>query len=98
MDSHPNIAVPPETNFMQTVVYLWKSEWNRKGLLGVSVDEGELRFRLRAFAGGILDNYATAKGKGRWIDKTPSYIDILDFIDDIFGLQMRIYYAVPPWP
>lgn len=89
LDSHPNIAVPPETNFMKTVVELWKSEWNRKGLLGVGVDEEELRLRLRAFAGGIMDGYTTAKEKKRWFDKTPSYIDILDSIDDIFGSQTR---------
>lgn len=89
LDSHPNIAAPPETHFMKTVVELWKSEWNKKGLLGVGVDEEELRFRLRAFAGGILDDYAAAKGKRRWIDKTPSYIDILGFINDIFGPQTR---------
>ena len=29
------------------------------------------------------------KGNARWIDKTPSYVDILDFIDLLFGKECR---------
>jgi len=85
LDSHSNIAVPPETNFMYGLADIWRSEWARKGLAGAGVDEEGMRKRLKAFAGGVLDNYARAKEKGRWIDKTPAYIDILDFLDYLYG-------------
>ncbi len=89
LDSHPNIAVPPETNFLEPLASLWTSEWNRKGLQGVGVDAEGLKQRLRDFAASILDDYAVAKGKKRWFDKTPSYIDILDVIEDIFGKETQ---------
>ncbi len=89
LDSHENIAVPPESNFLNGVAELWRNEWYRKGLQGVGVDNGVLEKRLRSFAGAIFDDYALAKGKQRWFDKTPSYIDILDFIDAIFGKDCR---------
>ena len=89
LDSHPHIAVPPESNFLLGLAETWRSEWYRKGLQGVGVDDEGLRQRMREFAGGVFDDYARAKGKRRWFDKTPSYIDALDFIDDTFGRECR---------
>lgn len=89
LDSHSNIAVPPETNFLYRLADFWRSEWIRKGLAGVGVDEEVVRVRLREFASGILDDYAAAKGKRRWVDKTPAYIDILDFLDFLYGEDCR---------
>jgi len=89
LDSHPHIAVPPETNFMETLAELWTSEWNRKGLAGVGVDEKALQWRLRRFAGGILDDYALAKGKRRWFDKTPCYVGILEVLQGVFGEETQ---------
>jgi len=89
LDSHSSIAVPPETNFLCQAAEMWRSEWVRKGLKGAGVDDEGLKKRLRAFAGGVFDDYAAAKGKGRWVDKTPAYIDILDFLDFLFGQECR---------
>ena len=89
LDSHPHIAVPPESNFLLGLAETWRSEWYRKGLQGVGVDDEGLRQRMRDFAGGVFDDYARAKEKRRWFDKTPSYIDALDFIDDTFGQECR---------
>ncbi|HWQ93950.1 MAG TPA: sulfotransferase [Gammaproteobacteria bacterium] len=89
LDSHPNIAVPPESNFLLGLAELWRNDWYRKGLQGVGVDEEALLLRLREMAGGIFDSYAIAKGKSRWFDKTPSYIDALDFIGPLFGPECR---------
>ena len=89
LDSHSNIAVPPETNFLHSIADIWGSDWIKKGFQGVGVDEAGLAERLRDFAWNILDDYAAAKGKTRWIDKTPSYIDVLDFIDLLFGKECR---------
>ncbi|MBZ4660583.1 MAG: sulfotransferase [Desulfacinum sp.] len=89
LDSHSRIAVPPETNFLTSLAEMWASDWMRKGLRGVGVDEEGLLERLRDFAWTIYDDYALAKGKARWVDKTPSYVDILDFIDRLFGPECR---------
>lgn len=89
LDSHPNIVVPPESNFLNGLAELWRNEWYRKGFQGVGVDETGLDERLREFASAIFDAYAHAKGKSRWFDKTPSYTDHLDFLDALFGPQCR---------
>ena len=89
LDSHSNIAVPPETNFLHPLADVWRSEWVKNGLQGAGVYESSLVDRFREFSSGILDDYATAKGKSRWIDKTPAYVDILDFLDALFGEQCR---------
>ena len=89
LDSHSHVAVPPETNFLHGLEELWRNEWYRKGLQGVGVDEEALFQRLRETAGDIFDSYAIAKGKSRWFDKTPSYIDALDFIGPLFGPECR---------
>ena len=97
LDSHSNIAVPPETNFLYPLVDLWHSAWFKNGLRGIGVDESGLRDRLLEFAAGIFDDYATAKGKTRWVDKTPAYVDILDFLEFLFGDRCR-YIMLPTWP
>lgn len=89
LDSHQHIAVPPESNFMLGAAELWRNEWYRKGLQGVGVDDAGLVARLRAFVGNVFDDYALALGKSRWFDKTPSYVDALDFIDTLFGAECR---------
>ena len=89
LDSHSNIAVPPETNFLYPLADLWRSEWVKNGVQGAGIDENALLDRLRGLAAGILDDYATAKGKSRWFDKTPAYVDILDFLDALFGERCR---------
>jgi hypothetical protein len=85
LDSHSRITVPPESNFLVSLAELYTSEWNRKGLRAVGLDDDELMCRLRVFVDGIYDAYAVAKGKSRWFDKTPSYVEILEFLDRLFG-------------
>ena len=89
LDSHSKIAVPPETNFLYPLADMWRSEWVKNGLQGAGLDDNALLERLREFAAGVLDNYATAKAKSRWIDKTPAYTDILDFLDAMFRKPCR---------
>jgi hypothetical protein len=89
LDSHPNIAVPPESNFLNGLASLHGDEWYRKGLQGMGVDDQGLQRHLRRFAGALFDDYAVAKGKQRWFDKTPSYVDIIEFLHAIFGEQCR---------
>jgi hypothetical protein len=89
LDSHPNIAVPPESNFLNGLAEFRDNAWYRKGFLGVGVDAAGLEARLRDFAWGVFDDYAQARGKGRWFDKTPSYAERLDLLDSLFGPSCR---------
>jgi len=89
LDSHSNIAVPPETNFLYEMADIYRSEWVRKGLAGAGVDEEGMRNLLKDFSANILDSYAIVKDKGRWIDKTPAYTDILDFLNFLYGDESK---------
>jgi protein-tyrosine sulfotransferase len=89
LDSHSRIAVPPESNFLLSLAELHDDPWVRKGLRGVGVDDQALRERLRGFAHGIFDDYARAKDKQRWLDKTPGYAAILPFLNAVFGPRCR---------
>ena len=89
LDSHSHIAVPPESNYLQPLADFAGDPWVKKGFAGVGVDDSGLLQHLREFAWDPLDNYAIAKGKQRWFDKTPSYTNILPFLDRVFGGQCR---------
>lgn len=74
LDSHPNIAIGPESGFMGALLATkeipgWKfgNGWYER--FGWSEDE--LDARLRDFYDGIFRRYASDQGKQRWGDKTP---------------------------
>ena len=74
LDSHPRIAVPPETGFMGAVAATHRiPEWKfgegwyeRLGWTESEVDE-----RIRVFYEGMFRRYAAEQGKPRWGEKTP---------------------------
>jgi hypothetical protein len=74
LDSHPAIAVPPETGFMrsynaQRFAPFKHSGRHWAGRLGWS--EEELDAELRAFYDRLFTRYAEQHGKRRWGEKTP---------------------------
>ena len=89
LDSHSRIAVPPESNYLQSLSGLAEDPWVQKGFAGIGVDRQGLLQRLRDFAWSPLDDYCLAKDKQRWFDKTPSYTNILPFLDELFGKDCR---------
>jgi len=89
LDSHSHIAVPPESNYLQSLAGFAEDPWVRKGFTGIGVNEDGLLQHLRDFAWTPLDDYANAKGKQRWFDKTPSYTNILPFLNSLFGPECR---------
>jgi hypothetical protein len=74
LDSHPNIAVGPESGFVGALLAtkeipnwrLGKGWYERFGWT-----EDELDERLRDFYDGIFRRYASRQGKPRWGEKTP---------------------------
>lgn len=74
LDSHPNVAIGPETGFMGAVLATkripnWKfgDQWYTR--LGWT--EPEIDALLRGFYGELFARHAAQQGKQRWGDKTP---------------------------
>lgn len=77
LDSHPNIAIPPETGFARTLraqryVPFWRfgNKWWRK----VGWTDEDFIEHLRGFYDTIFRKYAAEHGKKRWGEKTPFHV------------------------
>lgn len=87
LDSHPNIAVAPETSFARaylankhTPFWRFGEGWYRQlGLTDEQMDE-----HLREFYDGLFMDYARAHGKQRWGEKTPNHIWHMDRLANLF--------------
>jgi Sulfotransferase family len=87
LDSHPNIAVGPETAIMRLVkahrfVPYWrfgKRWWER-----LDLTEEELNRALRDFYGGFFERLARRQGKRRWGEKTPLHVWHMEEIVKVF--------------
>ena len=96
LDSHPNLACPAETDFLATLAPLVDQELYRTGLEAMGFESDHVRLRLRRFISYFFENYAQARGKQRWVDKTPAYVDHLPFIRSVFPqAQMLLLYRHP---
>ena len=56
-----------------------------RALDSMGFDENYVRDRLRSTADDFFLAYMVAHGKKRWVDKTPEYVRILDFIEWLYG-------------
>jgi hypothetical protein len=87
LDSHPRIAIPPETGFMGGLraakqIPHWKfgAGWyERVGWTEAEVDE-----RLREFYSGMFARYAAGRGKQRWGEKTPFHTEHITEMGQVF--------------
>jgi hypothetical protein len=87
LDSHPNIAIGPETGFMRAVAATKEIPYFRAGrgwYERLGWDEKELDERLREFYDGIFRRSAARQGKARWGEKTPFHISHLRDMATIF--------------
>jgi protein-tyrosine sulfotransferase len=85
LDSHPNVASPPETFFLLDLEKMWVSDDAIKGLAELGYDREHVRSKVRDFAAYFLATYAASRGKGRLVEKTPHYVACLDFIEELFA-------------
>jgi hypothetical protein len=84
LDSHSQIACPPESRFM---IHLkpWISDIRcQGGLAALGYDREHIRSRIRSIVSYFMENYASSKQKSRWADKTPEYIDCVDFLQELY--------------
>jgi hypothetical protein len=87
LDSHPNIAIGPETAIMRLVLaHRWvpyyehgNRWWRRLGLTEDEVERG-----LRDLYGGFFEHAARRQGKKRWGEKTPMHVWHIDQIAKVF--------------
>jgi protein-tyrosine sulfotransferase len=84
LDSHPNLACPPESKFIAGLKQFHDYPQSRSALLSLGIDEDDVLRELRAMIEKFLGGYARRQGKPRWIDKTPNYFTLLPFIDAVF--------------
>uniref|UniRef100_A0A7C4LQS8 Sulfotransferase n=1 Tax=Schlesneria paludicola TaxID=360056 RepID=A0A7C4LQS8_9PLAN len=85
LDSHPRIACPPESQFMVHFFNLVQHERSMIGLADLGFHEAEALRLLRQSASQFHEIYRRAKGKPRWADKTPEYVDHLPGLYRLFG-------------
>lgn len=84
LDSHSNIACPPESGFIVQLSGVYEIERSIKCLETMGFSKADVLEQMRIFAAHFFEEYATAKGKGRWADKTPHYLNHVDTIDLMF--------------
>ena len=82
LDSHPRIACGPETHILADLDDSLRRHWRRLERYGR--DESYWQARCRHLFEEVKGDYAAAKGKPRWADKTPSYALHLPFITALF--------------
>jgi hypothetical protein len=84
IDSHSHICCPPETDFISPLSQLVQEHMYRRGFREMGFDEEYVLNKLREFVNHFFGNYARSHDKSRWADKSPSYIDSLDWIRQLF--------------
>lgn len=94
LDSHPHIACPPESKFILPLEELVRHPQALEGLDSMGFTRAMVFHRLAAFVTGFFDDYAASKGKRRWADKTPNYVDCLPFLDELFASKACYIFIV----
>ena len=89
LDSHSKIACPPESLFLRPLQSLLNDPLAMEGLAAMGFDQPHVVQRLRSFVAYFFETYAASKGKARWADKTPAYLECLDLIESLFGPECR---------
>ena len=82
LDSHPNISCGPETRFLSHMETITGADWHRISRFGFP-REYWLN-KMAEFFDSFQSEYAQARGKQRWADKSPLYALILDFLWELF--------------
>jgi len=84
LDAHSNIACGPETDFVAHLADLASDRRSIAGLEGLGFDYQHVLNELSRTVQYFHTNYARAKGKSRWADKTPRYVEHIGFLYELF--------------
>lgn len=92
VDSHSEIACPPESFFLEHFGRMATDPEVLVGLENLGFFGDEARKGIASSASYFHEAYRTAKGKARWADKTPQYVFSLDNIGNIFGDKAQFVF------
>lgn len=96
VDSHSRIACPPESDFLAVLNGLVGRTRSGVGLESMGFDRSHVNAKIRELAGYFYGNYAHSLGKPRWADKSPTYVDHLPFLRELFpGAQFVFIHRHP---
>ncbi|HDH26695.1 MAG TPA: sulfotransferase [Actinobacteria bacterium] len=84
LGSHSNIACPGETTFLADMDRMLNDERSLAGFDAMGFDRSDVLSRARQFVAYFYENYARSRDKARWADKSPTYVDHLDFLAELF--------------
>ena len=84
-DSHTNIACPPESGFIVQLAGVYENERSIQCLESMGFTKQQVLDEMRSFTTHFFYDYAARKGKNRWADKTPHYVNHAETIDNMFG-------------
>jgi hypothetical protein len=83
LDAHPNISCGPETRFLEDLARITgERHWRRMQLYGFPKEYWHER--IAALFDGFQSDYARARGKTRWADKTPRYALCIGYLNELF--------------
>lgn len=96
LDSHPQIAAPPETFLFGHLLAPLRDECATRAMSNIGFDRGTLARALGDYAASFTDAYARSKGKRIWIEKTPSYVEWLPELVEAFSdVRFLLLYRHP---
>src|SRR5262249_52267799 len=93
LDSHSRIACPPESFFLLPESRLLADPKALEGLQAMGFNREHVIARAREHTAYFFEMYAASHKKPRWADKTPSYVDCLDFIETLFGPDCQYVFV-----
>jgi hypothetical protein len=94
LDSHPNIACPPESHFLTHFFDLLSDKKALLGLEEMGFQESEALKLLRVQAAQFHELYRQSKNKPRWADKTPEYALQLPQLHRLFGESSQYVFMI----
>jgi hypothetical protein len=89
LDSHPRIACPAESKFILPLARVLRDPSAMRGLDDMGFDRAQVAAALGRSASSFFATYAAARGKARWADKTPDYVEVLPELRELFGADAR---------
>lgn len=89
VNSHPQIACPPESFFMANYVAMLDDALCAAGYEGFGYDREAMREDLAHKAGELHEAFRISQGKPIWADKTPQYVAIAEDLDRLFARRPR---------
>lgn len=90
LSSHPEIASPPETDFLEPLLSVTKDERSMRGLGEMGFEEKLVHERIRLFTDFFYANYADSLNATICVDKTPRYTFTAPVILNVFPKSLAI--------